>query len=408
MSRGGILAGLDIGSSNVRVIVAEADSGLFPRIIGVGQAPAEGIRRGLLVDLEKTAESVQKVVTEAEKSAGVEVNSVLVSIGGNHLQSLSSYGMTPVSGPGRRVTGEDVEKVLAAAQAISLPMDREVLEVIPQDFTIDNHNGIKEPVGLVGMRLEVNVQIVTGKVNCRQNLVNALDSLGLEAEAFVLGPLASGTAVLTPEERQLGTVLLDVGGETTGVAVYFDDAVRHLAVIDMGGKDMTNGLVSGLRLPAREAESLKIKKGCAPGGSPAGAVSLPSVKGQKPWRVAVGVGTPVLEAVVERTFNLVKRELRRCEYVDRLPMGVVLTGGSSRLLGLSDLAEQIFRMPARQGSPGLLDGGPNLSSPEWATCAGLVLHGLSERNRHNHNGHDRGGFLRRIWGDLRRTFNKHF
>jgi cell division protein FtsA len=411
MSREGILAGLDIGSSKVRMLVAELDSGLSPKVIGLGETPAEGIRRGLLVDLEKTIASVEAAVIEAEKSAGVEVNSVLVGIGGNHLQSIDSYGMTPISGPGGRVTIEDIEKVLEAAEAISLPMDREILEVIPQDYTIDHHGGIKEPLGLVGMRLEVNVHVVTGKVNSRQNLVNALDSLGLEVEGFILGPLASGLAVLTPEEQQLGAVLLDIGGETTDIAVYYDEAIRHLAVIDLGGKDITNDLTSGLRIPAKEAESLKIQKGGALGGimDPEETVSLPSVNGRKPWKVALGVGTSIVEATVERIFDLVRRELRSCEYVDRLPMGVVLTGGSSRLPGIRELAEQILRMPARHGFPRVLDGeGVELSSPELATCVGLVLYGFSGRGREECSGLDRGGFFGRAWGDLKRVFNRHF
>jgi len=411
MNRGGILAGLDIGSTNVRVLVAELGSGLSPRAIGLGEAPAEGIRRGLLVDLEKAIGSVEAAIIEAEKSAGVEVNSLLVGIGGNHLASIDSYGMTPISGPGGRVTLEDIEKVLEAAEAISLPMDREILEVIPQGYTIDHHGGIKEPLGLVGMRLEVNVHVVTGKVNCRQNLVNALDSLGLEVEDFILGPLASGLAVLTPEERELGVVLLDIGGGTTDIAVYYDDAIRHLAVIDLGGKDITNDLTSGLRLPAKEAESLKIQKGGALGGimDPEETVRLPSVNGRKPWNVAVGVGTSIVEATVERIFDLVKRELRSCEYVDRLPTGVVLTGGSSRLAGIRELAEQILRMPARQGLPRVLDGeGVELSSPELATCAGLVLYGFSGRRQKDSSGLDAGGFFGRVWGDLKTVFNRHF
>jgi cell division protein FtsA len=411
MNRGGILAGLDIGSSKVRTLVAEVGSGLLPKVIGLGEAPAEGIRRGLLVDLEKTIGSVEAAVIEAEKSAGVEVNSVLVGISGNHLQRIDSYGMTPISGPGGRVTLEDIEKVLEAAEAICLPMDREILKIIPQGYTIDHHGGIKEPLGLVGMRLEVNVHVITGKVNSRQNLVNALDSLGLEVEDFILGPLASGLAVLTPEEQQLGAVLLDLGAETTDIVVYYDETIRHLAVIDLGGKDITNDLTIGLRLPAKEAESLKIQKGGALGKimDPEKTVILPSVNGRGPWKVAVGFGTSIIEGALERIFDLVRRELRSCEYVDRLPMGVVLTGGSSRLSGIRELAEQTLRMPARHGFPQLLDGeGVDLSSPELATCVGLVLYGFSERGREECSDLDRGGFFGRTWGGLKRVFNRHF
>jgi cell division protein FtsA len=337
-----------------------------------------------VINIEATVDSIRRAVEDAELMAGVEIRSAFVGIAGGHIKGINSRGVIAISGKNREVTQQDVGRVIDAAKAVALPVDREVLHVLPQEFAVDDQNGIKEPLGMTGTRLEAEVHIVTGAVASAQNIIKCANRAGLEVQDIVLQQLASSEATLSAEEKELGCILIDIGGGTTDIAVHVDGSVYHTAVLAVGGDLLTNDLAIGLRTPHPEAESLKRKYGCAMASMvrPEEKIEVPSVGGRRPRVLARQNLCEIIQPRLEELFSLVAREVSRAGFLSRLSAGVVVTGGSSIMEGVPELAEQIFDMPVRRGTPrgvaGLTDV---IGSPMYATGVGLGLFGAAHRDR---------------------------
>ena len=379
-----LVVGLDIGTTKVCAIVCELDSGGGLEIVGIGHTPSRGLRKGVVVNIDDTVDSVRRAVEDAEVMAGVKIRSAFVGIAGGHIKGINSRGVIAISGKNREVTKQDVERVIDAAKAVALPVDREVIHILPQEFVIDDQGGIKQPVGMVGTRLEAEVHIVTGAVASAQNIIKCVNKAGLEVQDIVLQQLASSEATLTPEEKELGCVLIDVGGGTTDVAVFVDGSIYHTAVLAVGGDMLTNDIAIGLRTPRPEAESLKRRYGCAVAAMIKSdeKIEVPSVGGRKSRLLTRQTLCEVIQPRLEELFLLVHREVQRAGYLSRVSAGVVVTGGSSIMEGVPELAEQLFDMPVRRGVPrgvgGLTDV---ISNPMYATGVGLGIYGAAHRSR---------------------------
>lgn len=379
MVRENLIVGLDIGTTKVCAIIAEADSAASVKIVGVGTTRSEGLRRGVVVNLEKTVESISRAVGEAELMAGVEVRSVFGGIAGDHIRSVNSHGVIAVPRGGVEITRSDVARAIDAAKAVAIPMDREVVHILPQDFTVDDQRGIKDPTGMAGVRLEVDVHIVTGAVSSAQNIVKAIQRAGYQVLDLVLEPLASAYSTLTEDERELGVVLVDMGGGTTDIALFHEGAVRHTSVIGLGGNNVTNDIAIGLRTPARDAERIKERYGAALARAVSGdeEVGVPGVASQQERRVSRQLLASIIQPRMEEMLQLVLREVRKTDWSDKIPAGMVLTGGASSLEGTAILAEEVLDMPVRIGYPmgvtGLTD---SIQDPKFATGVGLVLYGV--------------------------------
>lgn len=378
------IVGLDLGTTKIACIIAEVDREEL-KIVGVGTASSEeGLRRGVVVNLEKTAKAIEKAVSEAELMAGVKINSVYAGIAGDHIRSINSRGVIAVSRGGNEITQADVDRVIDAAQAVAIPMDREILHVIPQGFIVDDQKGIKDPIGMAGVRLEVEVHIVTGAVASAENIYKSIKRAGLKVDDLVLQPLASSYAVLTPDEKSLGVCLLDIGGGTTDIALFFEDSIRHTAVIGLGGNNLTNDIAIGLRTPTDQAERIKRKYGCATVQQVREdeIITVQGVAGREEREVSRQVLAQIIEPRMEEIFGLAQREIKRSDYGDMLGAGVVLTGGAAKLPGAAALAEQVFNQPARVGEPKGLGGVSDaVKDPMYATGVGLVLYGYEKRFR---------------------------
>ncbi|MFI5340858.1 MAG: cell division protein FtsA [Candidatus Methylomirabilales bacterium] len=381
---GNLVVGLDIGTTKVCAILAEMNGGGVVDIIGVGHSPSRGLRKGVVVNIEATVDSIRRAVEDAELMAGVEIRSAFVGIAGGHIKGINSRGVIAISGKNREVAQQDIDRVIDAAKAVALPVDREVIHVLPQEFMIDDQGGIKEPLGMCGIRLEAEVHIVTGAVASAQNIIKCANKAGLEVQDIVLQQLASSEATLTPEEKELGCILVDVGGGTTDVAVFAEGSIYHTSVLAVGGDMLTNDIAIGLRTPHPEAESLKRKYGCALASMtrPEEKIEVPSVGGRRPRVLTRQTLCEIIQPRLEELFMLVDREVRRAGYTGRVNGGVVVTGGSSIMTGVPELAEQIFDMPVRRGIPrgvgGLTDV---ISSPMYATGVGLGIYGAAHRDR---------------------------
>lgn len=371
------VAGLDIGTTKICAVIGElTPTGID--VVGVGQSLSRGLRKGVVVNLDATVEAIKRAVQEAEQSAGVEIESVFTGVAGGHIKGVNSRGAVAVQGKHREVTAADIDRALEAARAIPLPPGREVIHVLPQAFALDGQDGIKAPLGMAGARLEVEVHIVTGAVTSVQNIIKSVNRAGLTVQDIVLQPLASAEAVLTPDERELGVILIDVGGGTTDVALFRDGAIWHSAVIPLGGDHITNDLAVGLRTPAQEAEELKKRWGAAMTALvlPDETVEVPSIGGRKPRVLSRQILAGIIQARVEEIFTLVARELAQAGFEDIATAGVVVTGGSAVLEGLPELAERVFDLPVRVGRPSGVGGlTAQVAGPSYATGVGLVLHG---------------------------------
>ena len=375
--------GLDIGTTKISCIIAETAAAGEINIVGVGNAPSEGLRRGVVVDLEKTVASIQRAVDEAERMAGVPVKGVFAGIAGDHIRSINGRGVIAVSRKDNEIGPADVDRVVEAAKAIAIPMDREIIHVIPQEFIVDDQDGIKDPVGMSGVRLEAEVHIITGAVTSAKNICRSIQRAGLKVHDLVLEPLASSHAVLGRDERDLGVVLLDLGGGTTDVAVFFEGSIRHTAIVPCGGANVTNDIAIGLRTPIDKAEQIKIQHGCALASlvSSSDLVTVPGVGGRTDREISRHVLASMIEPRMEEIFSMVNREVKRNHFAELLGGGVVLTGGTSLMPGMVELAEQVFEMPVRLGAPDGLGGlGANVADPRYSTGVGLVLHGAQEEN----------------------------
>ena len=373
--------GLDIGTTKISCIIAETKSPGELNIVGVGNAPSEGLRRGVVVDLEKTVASIQRAVDEAERMAGVPVKGVYAGIAGDHIRSINSRGVIAVSRKDNEIGAADVDRVVEAAKAIAIPMDREIIHVIPQEFIVDDQDGIKDPIGMSGVRLEAEVHIITGAVTSAKNICRSIQRAGLKVHDLVLEPLASSHAVLGRDERDLGVALLDIGGGTTDVAVFFEGSIRHTAIVPCGGANVTNDIAIGLRTPIDKAEQIKIGHGCALASlvSSSEMVAVPGVGGRADREISRHVLASMIEPRMEEIFAMANREVKKNHFAELLGGGVVLTGGTSLMAGVAELAEQVFEMPVRLGAPEVHGGlGANVADPRFSTGVGLVLHAVQE------------------------------
>ncbi|XXK28797.1 cell division protein FtsA [Arenicellales bacterium nBUS_45] len=379
-----VIVGLDIGTSKVLAVVAEVNDSDELEVLGVGQHPSRGLRKGVVANIDSTVQSIQLAIEDAELTAECRISSVYAGIAGAHINSMNSHGVAAIKNRDE-VGTEDVERVLEAAQAQAIPNDQRVLHILPQDFIIDGQEGIREPIGMSGVRLEAKVHIITGAVSAAQNIVKCITRCGLEVEDMVLEQIASSYAVLDEDERELGVCLVDIGGGTTDIAVFTDGAIRHTAVLPIAGDQVTNDIAVALRTPTQAAEKLKKKYGSAlvqlaPEGE---MIDTPSVGERAPRKLARTTLADVIEPRVEELFLLVQAELRRSGFEELLGTGIVLTGGSAKLTGMVDLAEEIFHMPVRLGVPkyvGALSDVVRNSS--FSTAMGLLMFGHRHQSNH--------------------------
>ncbi len=381
--RENLIVGLDIGTTKICAIVgAMTDEGLD--VVGIGTSPSRGLRKGVVINIESTVNAIRKAIQEAELMAGCEIKSVFAGIAGGHIKGINSQGVIAIKN--REVTTEDVRRVIDAAKALAIPMDREVIHILPQEFIIDDQDGIKEPLGMSGVRLEARVHIVTGAVASAQNIIKSCNKAGVDVGDIVLEQLASSEAVLTPDEKDLGVALVDVGGGTTDIAIFVDGAIKHTSVLSLGGNHLTNDIAVGLRTPTAEAEKIKQVSGCCL-ASMVGkdeTIEVPSVGGREPRILSRQLLAEILEPRVEEIFTLVNREIVKSGFEDLIASGVVLTGGSAILPGMPELAEQIFDLPVRRGTPTDIGGLTDVvNSPIYATGVGLVKYG--SRNMQTRN-----------------------
>jgi len=407
------VVGLDIGTHKICSIVAEmTDEGRLD-VIGIGQAESRGLRKGVVINLEATVEAIKRVVEEAELMAGVEIGTAYAGIAGAHIRSFNSRGVVAVSSKNRVIEKEDVRRAIDAAKAVSIPMDRSILHVLPQEFVVDDQDGIGDPTGMTGTRLEVNVHVVTCSTTSAQNAVTCVNRAGLEVVDTVLTQLAASEACLTPDEKELGVALVDIGGGTTDIAIFEKGSLWHTAVLQVGGEHFTNDVAVALRTPVNEAERIKKKYGCALTSliPEEDSIEVPSVGGRKPRIMARQVLGDVIQARAEEICQLVLTEIRRAGFDRSLNSGVVLTGGGSILEGMPEIAEQIFDMPVRRGTPGGIGGLVDVvASPVYSTAVGLVLSGYRNRLGHTLNpGRREGtGTFGRVTGRLRELFADFF
>ena len=404
MSRRGeknLLIGLDIGTSKIAALVGELKEDEHIEVIGIGTHPSRGLKKGVVVDIESTVQSIQRAVEEAELMAGCEIHSVHAGIAGSHIRSLNSHGITGIKE--REVSQADVDRVIDAARAVAIPADQKILHILPQEFIIDDQEGIREPIGMCGVRLEARVHIVTGAVSAAQNIVKCIRRCGLEVDDLVLGQLSSSYAVLGEDEKELGVCLVDVGGGTTDLAVFTDGAIRHTSVIPIAGDQVTNDIAVALRTPTQHAEQIKVRHACAlsaKGGNET--IDVPSI-GERPARQ---LSRQTLAEVVEPRFDellmLVHGELRRSGFEDLIAGGVVLTGGSAKIDGLQELAEELFHMPVRIGLPqGVTGLEDTIADPVYSTGVGLLIYAQQHRFA---GGGDLGSGAG-VWARMRKWFS---
>ena len=404
----GLIVGLDIGTSKVVAIVGEIQEDGQLEVVGFGSNPSRGLKRGVVVNIEATVNSIQRAVEEAELMAGCDINAVFAGIAGSHVKSLNSHGIVAIRD--REVTNQDVDRVIDAARAVPIPADQQILHVLPQEFVIDGQEGIREPIGMAGVRLEAQVHVVTGAASAAQNIVKCVERCGLLVEDIVLEQLASAYSVLTEDERELGVCLVDVGGGTTDIAVFNGGAIRHTAVIPIAGDQVTNDIAISMRTPTQYAEEIKIKYACALSqlANPDETIEVPSVGDRPPRRLARHTLAEVVEPRYEELFTLVRDELRRSGFEEMVAAGLVLTGGSSKMEGAVELAEEVFHMPVRLGVPQHVRGmGDVVRNPIHATGVGLLLYARDRAER----GLDtlpRGSGLRDVWDRMKSWFQGNF
>ncbi len=407
-----IIVGLDIGTTKIAAVIAEMGNSGTLNIIGVGTHPSEGLRRGVVINLDKTVNSIQKAVKSAELMAGVEVSSVYTGICGDHIRSLNSRGVVAISKTDHEIINEDVNRAIDAAKAISLPMDREILHIIPQEYIVDDQDGIKDPVGMAGIRLEVDAHIVTGAVTSAQNIYKSVHRAGLKINDLVLQPLASSYAVLGDDERELGVVLIDIGGGTTDIAIFFEGSIRHTAVVGLGGKNVTNDVALGLRTPVDQAERIKLEEGCAfaPLVPKDETIEVPGIGGRPPRRVSKSILASIIQPRMEEILYLALREVKKSDYLDMMTAGIVMTGGCALLEGAVELAEQIYDMPVKIGTPmgfgGLVDAA---KSPTLATGVGLTQYGMKQKyNPELDYNNDDSKLFNAIFSRMKKWFTEFF
>src|SRR6204780_1159227 len=370
-----VIVGLDIGTSKVVALVGEITADGAIEVIGLGSQPSRGLKKGVVVNIESTVQSIQRAIEEAELMAGCEINSVYAGIAGSHVRSLNSHGVVAIRD--REVTHGDVEHVIDAAKAVAIPADQRILHVLPQEFIIDGQEGIRDPIGMSGVRLEAKVHIVTGADSAAQNIIKCVQRCGLVVEDVVLEQLASSYAVLTEDEKELGVCLVDVGGGTTDIAVFGNGAIRHTAVIPIAGDQVTNDIAVSMRTPTQYAEDIKIRYACALSqlANPDESIEVPSVGDRPARRLARQTLAEIIEPRYEELFGLVREELRRSGFEELIAAGIVLTGGSAKMEGAIELAEEVFHVPVRLGMPQQVQGLSDVvRNPIYSTAMGLLLY----------------------------------
>ncbi len=410
MSHGeNIVVGLDIGTTKTCAIIGEVYDDNVMDIIGLGIAASRGLRRGVVVNIDHTVSGIKKAVQDAELMAGCQAEVVCSGISGGHIKGVNSHGVIAVKT--REVTEVDVDRVIDAARTVAIPTDREVIHVLPQEFMVDDQEGIKEPVGMAGVRLEARVHIVTGAVSAAQNIVRCAHRAGLRVEELVLQQMASAEAVLSADEKELGVALVDIGGGTTDIAVFTEGAVRHTSVLSVGGDQLTNDIAVGLKTPVAEAEKIKKKYGCALSSlvNKDETMSVPGVGGRSPRIMSRSVLADIAEPRLEEIFGLVRRELEKYNMIDRVHSGLVLTGGTAAIDGVCELAEQIFDAPVRIGYPTGISGLADVvKSPVFATGVGLVLWASRNRGEELFSATRSGSIFGNVVGKVRQWFAEAF
>ncbi|SEO74607.1 cell division protein FtsA [Aquisalimonas asiatica] len=404
-----LLVGLDIGTSKVVAIVGEVGPNGEVEISGIGSHPSRGLKKGVVVNIESTVQSIQRAVEEAELMAGCQIHSVYVGIAGSHVRSLNSHGIVAIRD--KEVGQADMERVIDAARAVAIPADQKILHILPQEFVIDSQEGIREPIGMSGVRLEAKVHMVTGAVSAAQNIVKCIRRCGLEVDDVILEQLASSHAVLTDDEKELGVCLVDIGGGTTDIAVFTEGAIRHTAVIPIAGDQVTNDIAVALRTPTQHAEEIKVKYACAL-SQLAGAeetIEVPSVGDRPARRLSRQTLAEVVEPRYEELMTLVHQELRRSGFEDLIAAGVVLTGGSSKMEGAIELAEEVFHMPVRIGIPQNVTGLSDVvRNPVYATGVGLLTFGANSRGQSAAVDYDTSSGYNALWDRMKSWFQGNF
>lgn len=390
-----LIVGLDIGTSKIVAIVAELQPEGSVKVIGLGQHISRGLKKGVVVNIESTMQSIQRALEEAELMANCKINTVFTGIAGSHIKSLNSHGMVKIKDA--EVSQMDVDKVVETARAIALPADQQILHILTQEFIIDGQEDVREPLGMSGMKLEVKVHIVTGAVAAAQNIVKCIKRCGIEVSDLILQPLASSLAVLTEDEKELGVCLVDIGGGTTDIAVFKQGAIRHTAVVPIAGDQMTNDIAVAFRTPTQAAEDIKVKHGCALRqlADPREIIEVPGVDGREAKQLSVQTLAEVLEPRVVELYELVLSELRRSGMEDMIASGIVITGGSAMMRGMVELGEEVFHMPVRMGLPRYVGGlSEVVGNPRFATGVGLVLMGKQQIEKMLNEQSDIGSFGR--------------
>ncbi|MFM8333434.1 MAG: cell division protein FtsA [Candidatus Methylumidiphilus sp.] len=403
-----LIVGLDIGTSKVAAIVGEMKEDGEIEVIAIGSHPSRGLKKGVVVNLEATVQSIQRAIEEAEEMSGCRIHSVYAGIAGSHISSMNSHGIVAIKE--KEVTQSDVDRVIDSARAVAIPADQKILHILPQEFVIDRQEGIKEPIGMSGIRLEARVHIVTGAVSAAQNIEKCIRRCGLEVDDVILEQLASAYAVLADDEKELGVCLVDIGGGTTDIAVFTDGAIRHTAVIPIAGDQVTNDIAVALRTPAQFAEEIKIKYACALTqlAKLEDSIEVPSI-GDRPSRQISRLNlAEIVEPRYEELLLLVQSELRRSGFEDLIAAGIVLSGGSAKVEGLAELAEEIFHMPVRLGLPQYVSGlGEVVRNPAYATGVGLLLFGRQHGPHGEKSASGDGGF-RGMWNKMKSWFQSNF
>jgi len=394
-----LLVALDIGTSKIVAIVAEVTPDGALEILGLGQHPSKGLKKGVVVNIEATVTGIQRALEEAELMADVKIRDVLTGIAGSHIKSFNSHGMVAIKD--KEVSQFDVDRVIETARAVNIPMDQQILHILTQEFIIDGQEDVREPVGMSGVRLEVKVHIVTGAVSAAQNIMKCVRRCGLEVRDLVLQPLASAIAVLSQDEKDLGVCLVDIGGGTTDIAVFTGGAIRHTAVIPIAGDQITNDIAMALRTPTKDAEDIKMAHGCALRqlASVNDVIEVPGVGDREPRQMSRQTLAEVIEPRVEELYSLIQRELRASGFEELLSSGIVLTGGSASMQGMVELGEEVFHMPVRLGVPAYSGGlAEVVRNPRFSTGVGLLVSGLEQRKRDEH--------VRMHTGNFKNVFEK--
>lgn len=403
-----LIVGLDIGTSKVVAIVGEITPDNEIEIIGLGTHPSRGLKKGVVINIESTVQSIQRAVEEAELMSGCQIHSVYAGIAGSHVRSLNSHGIVAIRD--KEVAQTDIERVIDAARAVAIPADQKILHILPQEFIIDQQESIREPVGMSGVRLEAKVHMVTGAVSAAQNIIKCVRRCGLEVDDIILEQLASSHSVLTDDEKELGVCLVDIGGGTTDIAVFTEGAIRHTAVIPIAGDQVTNDIAVALRTPTQYAEEIKIKYACALTqlASADETIEVPSVGERPDRRLARQTLAEVVEPRYEELFTLIQAELRRSGFEDLCAAGIILTGGSSKMEGAVELAEEIFHMPVRLGSPQYVTGLVDVvRNPIHSTGVGLLLFGYQNRAMRESESRMGNGF-KSVWNRMKNWFQGNF